>query len=48
MSLGIYNSCAELERQSKKLFKTKLDSSNISKVCLGKKNFYKGYTFKYV
>lgn len=47
ISLGIFPSCAELERQSEKLFGVRLTVSKISLVCLGKKSQYKGYTFKY-
>lgn len=47
-SLGIFESISELERQSEELFKTKLNHSAISKVCLGKLKHYKGFTFKYV
>jgi len=48
ISLGIFESCSELERQSNQLFNIKLDLHNISLVCLGKRNHHKGYTFKYV
>lgn len=47
-SLGIFPSCAELERQSAKLFGVNLNHSKISMVCNGKKPQYKGFTFKYV
>lgn len=45
--LGTFESCAELERQSNKLFGVKLGKSAISKVCRGINARYKGYTFKY-
>ncbi|HJG96735.1 MAG TPA: hypothetical protein K8V90_06500 [Romboutsia timonensis] len=47
-SLGIFESCAELSRQSEKVFGVKLLSSNISRVCNGKLKQHKGFTFKYV
>ena len=47
-SLGVFPSCAELERQSEKLFGVKLLNSNMCSVCNGKKLQYKGYTFKYI
>ena len=47
-SLGIFESCAELERQSEELFGIKLSTSKISLVCNNKKSQYKGFTFKYV
>lgn len=47
-SLGIFESCAELERQSEELFEVKLSHSKISNVCNGKLRQYKGFTFKYV
>lgn len=48
ISLGIFESCAELERQSEERFGVKLLNSKISQVCLGKKSQYKGFTFKYI
>lgn len=48
ISLGVFKSCAELERQSEDLFGIKLLQSNISQVCRGKKKTHKGYTFKYI
>lgn len=50
VSLGVFESCSELERQSEKLFGVKLLNSNISAVCNEKYmyNTYKGYSFKYV
>ena len=47
-SLGIFSSCAELERQSEKLLGIKLGNSVISRVCNNKASQYKGFTFKYV
>jgi len=44
----LFKSGRSLERQSEKLFETKLWQANISAVCRGKKPQYKGYTFKYV
>ena len=48
ISLGIFESASELERQSEKLFGIKMNGSNIRLVCSGKNKTYKGYTFKYV
>lgn len=48
ISLGIFPSMSELERQSEKLFGVKLTVAKISLVCLGRKPQYKGFTFKYV
>jgi hypothetical protein len=48
ISLGIFPSATELERQSIKRFGTKLIQSMISTVCLGKRKQYKGYTFQYI
>ena len=39
----MFKSTIELERQSEKLF-----GVTISRVCLGEKPQYKGFTFKYV
>lgn len=47
-SLGVFESCHELERQSEKLFGVKLGHSAISAVCRGKQNTHRGYTFHYV
>jgi len=47
-SLGVFESVSELDRQSMKIFKIKLISSNISLVCLGKQKHHKHYTFKYI
>lgn len=47
-SMGIFDNCYELERQSEDIFKTKLYQSSTSGICRGEKLTYKGYTFKYV
>ena len=47
-SLGVFESCRYIERNSEKLFGEKLLHGNISSVCLGKSNQYKGYTFKFI
>ena len=46
--LGIFNSSAELSRQSENLFGVKLLPSKISSVCTGKRKFHKGYSFKFI
>ena len=48
VSLGIFNSASELERQSEKIFGVKLIQCHISEVAIGKKHKYKGFTFKYI
>jgi hypothetical protein len=48
VSLDIFESATELERQSEELFGVKLLQSAISSVCKGKYPKYKGYTFKYI
>lgn len=48
ISIGIFESCTELERQSQKLFGVKLLQSNTSMVCNNKRPQHKGYTFKYI
>lgn len=45
--LGVFESATELARQSEGVFGIKLIQSCISKVCIGKKPQYKGFTFKY-
>lgn len=45
-SLGKFESAIELEKKSEELFNIKLYSQNIVKVCNGKLNKYKGFTFK--
>lgn len=47
-SLGIFESCSELERQSERLFGIKLNNRNISAVCNNKQKHHKGYTFRYI
>ena len=47
ISLGVFESVTELERQSEELFGVKLLSCATSRVCIGKKPQYKGFTFKY-
>ena len=46
ISLGVFESATELERVSEGLFGFKLGNSAISSVCVGRKNKYKGLTFK--
>lgn len=46
--LGVFESCAELERQSEELFGVKLWQGNISSVCMGNRKQHKGFTFKYL
>lgn len=48
VSLGIFVGVNELARQSEELFGVKMYAPNISAVCLGKYDAYKGFTFKYV
>jgi hypothetical protein len=48
ISLGQFESCAELERQSEELFGVKLYNQNVSKVCNNKIKFCKNFTFKYI
>ena len=48
VSLGVFKSTRELERQSEELFGVKLRCDAISRVCNGKLNQHKGFTFKYV
>lgn len=45
-SLGVFESCSELSRQSEGLFGVKLNNGNISSVCNGRYEQYKGFTFK--
>ncbi len=47
-SLGVFNSVAELIKQSEELFGVKLISSLISKVIKGERNHHRGFTFKYI
>lgn len=48
ISLGIFKSMRELERQSEELFGAKLKCEAISRVCSGKYKTHKGFTFKLV
>lgn len=48
ISLGVFPSAKELQRQSEKLFGASLLISKISNVCNSKRKTHKGYTFKYV
>lgn len=48
VSLGVFESCAELERQSEGLFGIKILREKVSEVCKGKRNHSKGFTFKYI
>lgn len=47
ISLGIFESCAEISRQSEQLLGVKLLVSGISNVCNGRVNSYKGFVFIY-
>lgn len=47
-SLGIFESCIELERQSEELFGVKMTSSGIAQACRGVLKTYKGFMFKYI
>ena len=47
ISLGVFESCTDLERRSEALFGVKLLQSSISQVCNGKKKSYKGFIFKF-
>lgn len=48
VSLGIFESCAELARQSEERFGIKMIQSSISSVYVGKRKSHKGYIFKYI
>lgn len=48
VSLGVFESCAELSRQSEELFGVRLDYRSIASTCRGEQMQHKGYTFKYV
>lgn len=48
VSLGVFESFAELERQSEERFGVKIGFSGISMVCRGTIKSYKGFTFKYL
>ena len=47
-SLGVYTSITELEKVSEKTFGVKLFNAFIINVCKGKKEYYKGFKFKYI
>lgn len=47
-SLGIFSSCAELERESMDLFGIKLYVSSIAEVARGEREKYKNFIFRYV
>lgn len=47
-SLGVFESCSELARQSEDLFGVKLSSSHISRVIVGGRKTHKGFAFKYI
>ena len=46
--IGEFSSCNELDRLSEELFGIKLNYSNISAVCIGKRKQHKGYIFSYI
>jgi ssDNA-binding Zn-finger/Zn-ribbon topoisomerase 1 len=46
--MGRFESCTDLERHSKELFGTKLNSHGIATVCRGDRKAHKGFTFKFV
>ena len=48
ISLGVFQNCHELERQSESIFNTKLSQGGISNVARGVRDSYKGYVFKYI
>jgi very-short-patch-repair endonuclease len=48
ISLGVFESCVEVEKQSESLFRITLNSSWISQVCLGRQKHHKGFTFKHI
>ena len=43
----IFESCADVERQSEKIFGVYLNQNNVSSVCRNVRKSYKGYTFVY-
>lgn len=47
-SLGIFESCHELDRVSKEIFGVQLSFKKISEVCLKHQKKHRGYEFKYV
>ena len=48
VSLGVFESAMYLEKNSLDIFGTKFYNSNISSVCKGDKEYYKGYKFNFV
>lgn len=48
IDLGMFESSAELERVSEKLFGVKLIYQGITSVCRNKLKYYKGFTFRYL
>lgn len=48
ISLGIFNSAKEIEENSEKIFKIKLFSGGITRVCRNERKQYRGYIFKYI
>ena len=48
ISLGVFDSCMELSRQSEERFGVKLNGGCISDVCRGERSHHQGYTFKYL
>jgi len=48
ISLGVFESVSELERQSERLFGIRLVNQGISEVCRNETTKYKNFTFKYV
>ncbi len=48
VSLGIFESCGSLEKQSMDIFGVKLDNRHIADVCHKRRLTHKGFTFKYV
>ena len=47
LSVGVFESCVDVDIKSMELFGVKLDKSNISRVCTGVRNSHQGFTFKY-
>lgn len=47
ISLGVFQSTSEIERKSLEIFGIQLSTSNISRVCNGKRKHHKGFVFKY-
>lgn len=47
ISLGVFQSVAELVRESKNLFGIELNSKGISRVCIGGRKHHRGFSFHY-